>query len=89
LSSRNIGLLQDNLDNLVNGSAEEYNYNDDNEDGENVVDESKAENYNDGSDDGGDTDDDDAGDGDSNDSDGGNKARGYVGRRGSLNPISS
>jgi len=53
------------------------------------VDESKAENYNDGSDDGGDTDNDDAGDGDSSDSDGGNEAWGYVGRRGSLNPISS
>ncbi|XTI95868.1 hypothetical protein V2W45_1180385, partial [Cenococcum geophilum] len=76
------------LNNLVNGSAKEYNYNDNNEDGENVMDEGKAENYNDRSDDSGDTDNDDARDHDSSDSNGGNEARGCVGRRGSLNPIS-
>jgi len=41
--------LQDNLDNLVNGLAKEYNYNDNNKDSENVVDKGKAKNYNDGS----------------------------------------
>jgi len=50
------------LDDLVNGLAEES----DSEDGENVMDEGKAENYSD------DTDDDDAGDGDRRNSDDGN-----------------
>ena len=47
--SCDIKLLQDNLDNLVNSLAKEYNYNNDNKDSENVVDKGKAKNYNDGS----------------------------------------
>jgi hypothetical protein len=73
------------LDDLANGLAEES----DDEDGENVVDEGKAENYSDGSDDSDDTDDDDSGDGDSSDSDEGNEARGCAGRRGLPTPITS
>ena len=91
-SSRDIGLPQDNLDDLVNGLAEEYNHNSNNENGENVVDEGKAKNCNDRSNGSGDTDDDDARDGDSSnsdssDSDKGNKAYGYTGRRRSLAPV--
>ncbi|OCL04048.1 hypothetical protein AOQ84DRAFT_417177 [Glonium stellatum] len=74
------------LEGLVNGLAEESDHSDNNKDGENIMDEGKAENYSDGSDDSGDTDD-DAGDGDS-DSDEGNEARGCAGRRGSPTPIS-
>ena len=88
-SPYNIRPPQDNLNNLVNGLAKEYNYNGTNENSENVIDKSKAENYNDRSDGSGDTDDDDARDGDSSDSDEGNEAYGCVGRRGSLAPISS
>ena len=67
------------LDDLVNSLAEES---DNNEDGENVMDEGKAENYSDGSDDSDDTGDDDSGDSDSSGSDEGNEARGCAGRRG-------
>ena len=73
------------LDNLINGLTKES----DNEDGENVMDEGKAENYSNGSDDSDDTDDDDSGDGDSSNSNDGNKARGCVGRRGFPTPITS
>ncbi|XTI88737.1 hypothetical protein V2W45_1331184 [Cenococcum geophilum] len=79
-------------------SAEEYNYNDNNEDGKNVIDKGKAENYNNRSDDSGDTDNDGARDGDSSDgnssdgnssdSDKGNEAHGCTGRQGSLAPRS-
>ena len=93
ISPRDTGPLEDRANNscnyilgdLVNGLAKES----DNEDGENVMDEGKAENYNDGSDDSDDTDDDDSGDGDSSDSDEGNEARGCVGRRGLPTPIIS
>jgi len=73
------------LDGLINGLAKESN----NKDGKNVVDKGKAKNYSDGSNDSDDTDDDDFRDSDSSDSDKGNKARGCVGRRGLLTPITS
>ena len=76
------------LDDLVNGLAKESD-NEDSEDGENVMDEGKAENYSDGSNDSDDTDDNDSEDGDSSDSDEGSEARGCVGRRGLLTPITS
>ena len=73
------------LDDFVNGLAKES----DNEDGENVIDEGKAENYSDGSNNSNDTDNDDSRDGNSSDSNEGNEARGCIGRRGLLTPITS
>ena len=70
--SYNIGPPQDNLNDLVNSSAKEYNYNNDNKNGENIIDKSKAKNCNNRSDGSGDIDDNNAGDGDSSDSDSSN-----------------
>jgi len=75
----NIKLLQNNFNNLVNSSAKEYNYNNNNKDGENVVDKGKTKNYNDRNDDSGDIDNDDARDGNSSDSDRGNKTYRRIG----------
>ena len=83
MSLRDTGLLEDGvnnscnyiLDDFVNGLAKESN----NEDGENVMDEGKAENYSDRSNDSDDIDDNDFGDGDSSDSNKGNKAYRYIG----------
>ena len=73
------------LDNLVNSLAEESN----NKDGENVIDEGKAENDSDGSNNSDNTDDDDSGDSNSSNSDKGDEAHGCVGWRGLLTPITS
>jgi len=73
------------LDNLINGLAKESN----NKDGENVIDEGKAENYSDGSNNSNDIDNDDSGDGNSSNSNKGSEARGCIGRRGLLTPIIS
>ena len=73
------------LDNLINGLAKEYN----NKDSKNVIDKSKAENYSDGSDNSNDTDNDNSKDGNSSDSNKGSEARGCIGRRGLLTPITS
>jgi len=84
--SYNIRLLQDNLNDLINSSAKEYNHNNNNEDSENIIDKSKAENYNDGSDNSDDIDNDNTRDSDSSDSD---RAYRCIGRQGLPNPISS
>ena len=84
-SSRDIELLQDNLNDLVNGLAEEYNHNGDNENSKNIVNKGKAENCNNRSNGSSDMDDDNARDSNSSnsnssDSDKGNEAHKYIGQ---------